>query len=614
MGFTRFIQSLDDLVDRKISNIHTSLPAKIVGYSNGRVDVQPYGKYFVGDVSLDYPVLLGCPVTSSGVASPINVGDDCLVLVTEQSLENWLNNTSGNEVNEKWSLSNCIAVCGLQKLESAEQAQANSSGHSVVGNLDSTGSVTIQGMDVKDSIEECEDRVDVVEDAVEACEEQVGECTAKVGELEDDVEELNATKANKSDIVDNLTTDDATKMLSAKQGKVLSESKATTEALTSHTGNTNNPHSVTKAQVGLENVGNFKAVSTEASQGLTDAEKENAKANIGAYAVPSSGIPDTDLSASVQASLALANTSLQSSALVTEVSGSSTDAQIPSAKAVYDDVFAPLKEDKADKMPRYKDITSYFTDGTLWNRISGTGYSHPYYDICVGDYLDMGATVTCPDSYSGTVGSRYVTVASLGGLRCNGDDNVVDFPHLVMIPGQGAGGSFHFGRHAMNDTHTTVGGYVGSKMHTDVLGAVVSSGYATGTINQQLYNIFGTHLKTTRELLTNSINASGHNRFGANSGCSNSWEWTSCQACLMSEVEVYGSAIWSSSGYDTGAAKRQFELFAMDEKAINNRSSYYWLKDVVSASLFALVNYRGYAVFYSAGYAINYVRPRFVIA
>jgi len=273
-----------------------------------------------------------------------------------------------------------------------------------------------------------------------------------------------------------------------------------------------------------------------------------------------------------------------------------------------------LKEDKADKMPRYKDITSYFTDGTLWNRISGTGYSHPYYDICVGDYLDMGATVTCPDSYSGTVGSRYVTVASLGGLRCNGDSDVVDFPHLVMIPGQGAGGSFHFGRHAMNDTHTTVGGYVGSKMHTDVLGAVVSSGSATGTINQQLYNIFGAHLKTTRELLTNSINTSGYNRFGTNGGCSNNWEWTSCQACLMSEVEVYGSAIWSSSGYDTGAAKRQFELFAMDEKTINNRSSYYWLKDVVSASYFAYVDNYGSAGYSSAGYASAYVRLRFVIA
>ncbi len=41
------------------------------------------------------------------------------------------------------------------------------------------------------------------------------------------INELNTNKTNKSDIVDNLTTDDATKMLSAKQGKVLQDTKET---------------------------------------------------------------------------------------------------------------------------------------------------------------------------------------------------------------------------------------------------------------------------------------------------------------------------------------------------------------------------------------------------
>lgn len=44
------------------------------------------------------------------------------------------------------------------------------------------------------------------------------------------------------------------------------------------TGNVN----ITKGNIGLGNVGNFKAVSTAASQGLTDTEKSNARANIGA--------------------------------------------------------------------------------------------------------------------------------------------------------------------------------------------------------------------------------------------------------------------------------------------------------------------------------------------
>lgn len=49
-----------------------------------------------------------------------------------------------------------------------------------------------------------------------------------------------------------------------------------------HPGSGTNPHGTTKSDVGLGNVGNFKAVSTVASQGLTDTEKSNARANIGA--------------------------------------------------------------------------------------------------------------------------------------------------------------------------------------------------------------------------------------------------------------------------------------------------------------------------------------------
>lgn len=42
-----------------------------------------------------------------------------------------------------------------------------------------------------------------------------------------------------------------------------------------------NPHNVTKSDVGLGNVGNFKAVSTVASQGLTSTEQSNARTNVG---------------------------------------------------------------------------------------------------------------------------------------------------------------------------------------------------------------------------------------------------------------------------------------------------------------------------------------------
>lgn len=43
--------------------------------------------------------------------------------------------------------------------------------------------------------------------------------------IEDGIEALDTGKVNKADIVDNLTTDDATKVLSAKQGKALNDGK-----------------------------------------------------------------------------------------------------------------------------------------------------------------------------------------------------------------------------------------------------------------------------------------------------------------------------------------------------------------------------------------------------
>lgn len=56
-----------------------------------------------------------------------------------------------------------------------------------------------------------------------------------------------------------------------------------------------NPHGTTKSDVGLGNVGNFKAVSTVANQGLSSSEQTNARANIGAGTSSFSGNYD-DLS------------------------------------------------------------------------------------------------------------------------------------------------------------------------------------------------------------------------------------------------------------------------------------------------------------------------------
>lgn len=266
-----------------------------------------------------------------------------------------------------------------------------------------------------------------------------------------------------------------------------------------------------------------------------------------------------------------------------------------------------------------KDITAYITDGTFWKRLAGTDGYALFEDIYVGDYFKMSRAISAYERTGRfqTTGSQYVTIAGLDTMMNSVDqESVVNYHHAVMVAGQGFGGIQHFGKSRMNGSDTTEGGYKASEMNTLVLGDVTSTGStaADATINQQLYAEFGSHLKTTRELVSNAINATGYNRFGSATGCAKYWEFISAQAILMSEIEVYGSIVWSSSGYDTGNASRQLPLFAFSKQAQENFSAHYWLKDIASAANFCLVYDSGSSSNRNASDAYFCVRPRFIIA
>ena len=267
-----------------------------------------------------------------------------------------------------------------------------------------------------------------------------------------------------------------------------------------------------------------------------------------------------------------------------------------------------------------KNITSYVTDGTLWKRLNGTDGYALFEDIYVGDYIEMSRAISAYNQnqqYQAT-GTKWVTIAGIDWYMQDGDNSAITYHHLVMVPGKGFDTSEaqHFGRSRMNASNDTTGGYTSSEMHATTIGAVVSAGStaSTATINQQLYAEFSTHLKTTRELLSNAIDSARYNRFGQASGATSGWAWANCQAVLMSEIEVYGSIVFSSSGQDTGNACRQLPLFAHSKIAQNNRSAYYWLKDVASAAYFCACYSNGNAGYDSASNAYYYVRPRFILA
>ena len=75
-------------------------------------------------------------------------------------------------------------------------------------------------------------------------------------------------------------------------------------------------------------------------------------------------------------------------------------------------------------------------------------------------------------------------------------------------------------------------------------------------------------------------------------------------------VEVYGSIVWSSSGYDCITAKRQFPAFRYDWLASN---TWFFLRDISCKGQVGFCNNRngGFVANATESYRI---RPRFILA
>lgn len=149
----------------------------------------------------------------------------------------------------------------------------------------------------------------------------------------------------------------------------------------------------------------------------------------------------------------------------------------------------------------------------------------------------------------------------------------------------------------MNETSTTDGGYIGSQMYTTNLEE------AKTTIN----TAFGDMVLSHREYLTNATK----------NGIPTASAWVDSTVELMNEIMVYGTAIFSAT--NTGATvptlhtveNTQLALFRLNPSAYRNRD-WFWLRDVVSSTTFAVVSSGGPATHYSA--SISYgVRPAFAI-
>ena len=92
--------------------------------------------------------------------------------------------------------------------------------------------------------------------------------------------------------------------------------------------------------------------------------------------------------------------------------------------------------------------------------------------------------------------------------------------------------------------------------------------------------------------------------------------WYDRQIDLMGEINVYGTTVWSSSGYDTGIDNRQYALFQLKPELINsdgNAQFAYWLKNLSGSSALASVSSNGNSDAIDASFSGLGVRPRFLI-
>ena len=175
-------------------------------------------------------------------------------------------------------------------------------------------------------------------------------------------------------------------------------------------------------------------------------------------------------------------------------------------------------------------------------------------DLFVGDYWTINEV-------------KYV-IADFDYMY-NVGDTVLKKHHIVVVPER------NMYKHAMNDTNTTEGGYVASKMYTEGLDNALTS----------FKNAFGeSHVLTYKNFLTIAV------RGGAPSNSS----WQSRQIDLMSEAMVYGQTAWRKKGYDVGCQKSQLSLFKHRHDAIQVERSWYWLRDVCSDLYFACVTGYGF--------------------
>ena len=220
-----------------------------------------------------------------------------------------------------------------------------------------------------------------------------------------------------------------------------------------------------------------------------------------------------------------------------------------------------------------RDITAAFDAGTVSANISNGTFK----DIFPGDYITKQITIPRVLADDGTTELFTGGTYTVNWVIMDCDywiSSVMTTHHVAIVP------QIPLFNARMNPTNSTEGGYAGSEMYKKIIPAC-----ATGIVNA-----FGSdHILTFKDGISNSVDtshaSSGLPQYAGTPGW---WgEWASVQCNLMSEKMVYGAPICSAGAMDNTMAVCQMSAFRLSKKLISYSRGRWWLRDVVSSSLFA---------------------------
>lgn len=212
-------------------------------------------------------------------------------------------------------------------------------------------------------------------------------------------------------------------------------------------------------------------------------------------------------------------------------------------------------------------------------------------NIAAGNFADI-----YPGDYFIDSNNKVYRIAGLD-TELNKGDTPLTSHHAVIVT------DFALTNMGWNPTNTTAGGYQGSAVQA----------YCDEAGQAAIESVFGAaHVLTVRDILSSDMNASAASPgYSALQGAASSWGWFSHKVRLMSEVEVYGTRVWSG-GYDIGTANEQFPLFRLMPQLATGLHYEYWLSGIVSADRACLVSLHGSATDANTSNAMD-VRVRFLV-